>query len=473
MSSLNSALLVSRSGLDATSVWSDATSRNIANANTAGYVRKDVSFTSLSPSSGGAVTTEIQREVDSSLDRIYRTETAKMSTQQQIYEGVQAYTAILGQPDDDASPVAKLTALQTSFDMLVNDPGDASAQQGVLDAASAMAQSLNDTSDALAQVKGEVETEIKYNVSDLNTALLKIADLNKQLTATTSGSMDSAEMQDAMGRQVEAISAIMNVQVRTDSSGRVSLYTAGGTQLVDGSSVNDLRYDQSGGKLYAGTAEITPGASGVRGFDAGSLAGLFTLKDDTFPTFQSQLDTMAAALVNGFQGADTSLSSGQAGLFTDAGAAYDPASLPGLAGRISVNAAVDPSQGGTLSRIRDGVGATSAGAASDATQVQAFQGVFSQSVAVTPATALAAGMTLGDYAANMVSYQQAQGTQAQATYTALATSAQTIDASRQSIQGVNIDDEMQKLIVIQHSYAANSKMMSAIAQMMDDLIQAV
>lgn len=472
--SLNSALLVSKSGLDATQTWSDLTARNIANASTEGYVRKDAAFSTLAPGSGGGgVVSEVKREVDATLDRMYRTETGKMSTQQQIYEGVQAYASVLGTSGDGSSPSEKLTALQTSFDTLVNEPASPAAQRGTLDAAKAMAVTLNTASGALQQVGSEVTTEIKYNVTDLNRAMMKIADLNKQLTSAVGGSVNGAELQDAIGGQVNAIAKIMNVQVRTDAMGRVSLYTAGGTQLLDGSTVSSVRFDASSGKLFAGQTEITPGAAGVRGFDGGSLAGLFALKDEVFPTFQAQLDTMAAGLVQGFEGADASLSAGQAGLFTDAGAAFDPTRLQGLAGRIAVNAAVDPAQGGTLSRLRDGVGAVTPGNASDAGQVQAFQQVFTQAVPVTASTGLPSGLNLGDFAANMISYQQVQGSQAQQTYTALATSAQAIDASRQGIEGVNIDDEMQKLIVIQHSYAANSKMMTAVAQMMDDLIQAV
>lgn len=472
--SLNSALDVARSGLQANQMWSDVAARNIANANTDGYVRKDVAFSTRAPESGaGTVVTEIKREVDASLDRMFRTETGKMAKQQQIYQGVQAYTAILGQPGDDQSPVAKLTALQTSFDTLANAPGSAAAQRGVLDAAQQMVSSLRDASNMLGQVGQEVTTEIKYNVTDVNKALYTLTNLNTQLQNAQANSVPSADLRDQVDQQVKAISAIMDVQVRTDASGAVSLYTSGGTPLLDGNRVSDVRYDASTGKLYAGQTEVTPGGSGVRGFDGGSLAGLFALKDQILPTFQNQLDTMAAGLVQGFEGADSSLSAGQAGLFTDAGAAFNPANLSGLAGRIAVNAAVDPAQGGTLSRIRDGVGATTPGAASDATQIQAFQQVFSSAVPVSAATDLPSGLTLSDYAANMVSYQQVTGTTAQSQYTSIATSAQTIDASRQSIQGVNIDDEMQKLIVIQNSYAANSKMMSTIAQMMDDLIKAV
>lgn len=472
--SLTSALSTARSGLDATQVWADVTSRNISNANTDGYVKKSVAFTTTSAGQGGVVeATAVRREVDASLDRMYMAASGQMATQQSIYEGVQAYTAILGQPDDAQSPVSKLTALQTAFNTLANAPGNAAAQQGVVDAANTMAKSLNDAASTLGEVQGEVTTEIKYDVTDLNKTLYQIADLNKQLLAAKTGAPVTADLQDQMGRLVQQVSQLMDVQVSTDSTGQVSLYTAGGSPLVEGQKVDDVSYNDSTGKIFAGTAEITPGASGVRGFENGSLAGLFQLKDEILPTFGHQLDSFAANLIQGFQNQDASLAAGQAGLFTDAGAAYNPAQVDGLASRIAVNAAVDPAQGGTLSLIRDGLGATTPGAAGDATQVNAFLQVFTQPITNTPGTDLPDGLTLGDYAANMVSYQQVQGTQAQQNFNQLQTTAQTIDASRQSVEGVNLDDELQNLIVIEHSYAANSKMMSTISQMMDALIQAV
>jgi flagellar hook-associated protein 1 len=472
--SLNSALITARSGLDATQVWSEVTSSNIANVNTDGYVRKEVGLTTTSAGQGGLVqVSDIRREVDASLDRMYRLESGKMSKQQAIYEGVQAYTATLGQPSDATSPASRLSALQTAFGTLANAPGSAAAQQGVLDAAKTMASSLNQASATLDEVQGEVTTEIKYDVSDLNKTLYQIADLNKQLVGAQQDSVAGVNLKDQMGKLVQSVSKLMDVQVSTDGNGQVSLYTAGGTPLIEGQNVSDLRYDDSTGKLYAGSAEITPGSTGVRGFENGSLAGLYQLKDSTLPTFRKQLDDFAANLIQGFQSQDASLTAGQAGLFTDAGAAYSAANLDGLAGRIAVNAAVDPAQGGTLGRIRDGVGAATPGAAGDATQVNAFLKVFSQPTTAAAGTDLASGMTLSDYAANMISYQQVAGTRAQAQYQSLQTSAQAISSSRQSIEGVNLDNELQKLIVIQHSYAANSKMMSTIAQMMDALIQAV
>lgn len=472
--SLTDALNASRSGLVATQTWSQLTARNIANANTDGYVRKDISFGTRTLGGGGTVqVTEIRREIDGSLTRMYRGENSKMAKYQAIYEGIGEYTATLGQPSDEFSPASRLTQFQTSLDTLVNSPGNAGAQRGVLDSAQALATSLNTASDTLGRVQGEVSREIKYDVSDVNRALYKIADLNRQLSGNGTVSVAGADMQDEIDRQIQKISQIMDVRVSHGTDGQVNLYTAGGSALIEGDKVSDVRYDEPSGKLYAGQTEITPNSSSTRGFENGSLAGLFSLKDDVLPRYQLQLDEFARSLVQGFEGADASLSAGQAGLFTDAGAAYDSTKLQGLAGRIAVNDAVKPDKGGTLSRLRDGIGASTSGPAGDATQLNAFAAVFDQPLTIDPATKLPDGMTLADYASNMVAAQHVEGSRAQTNYNTSRTTAETVDASRQSVQGVNIDDELQKMMVIQQSYAANSKMMTTVMNMIDTLLQAV
>ncbi len=48
-----------------------------------------------------------------------------------------------------------------------------------------------------------------------------------------------------------------------------------------------------------------------------------------------------------------------------------------------------------------------------------------------------------------------------------------VQASRQNVEGVSIDDELQQLMLIEQSYAANSKMLTAVAEMLDTLLAAV
>jgi len=76
-----------------------------------------------------------------------------------------------------------------------------------------------------------------------------------------------------------------------------------------------------------------------------------------------------------------------------------------------------------------------------------------------------------------VAASQAVGMQqtAQATWTANNTSrtqqAQAAQTSLSNATGVNVDDELQRLIVVQNTYAATTQVIEAAAKMLDQLNQ--
>ena len=99
----------------------------------------------------------------------------------------------------------------------------------------------------------------------------------------------------------------------------------------------------------------------------GALQAAFDLRDRTGPETQASLDALARDLVERFQdpGLDPTLGPTDAGLFTDGGLAFDPLNEEGLSLRLEINSAVDPTAGGELWRLRDGIGAAAEGPPGD------------------------------------------------------------------------------------------------------------
>lgn len=462
-----------KSGLQANQKWSETTARNIANVNTEGYVRKETKFSSEGAPGVGVYVSDISREVDASLDRMHRYEKSKMSMDQTIFEGIEEYTSFLGQPNDERSPATKLLNLENSFLALSNNPSSTAVQGTVLDAAEDAAYSLRETSYTLNQLNSEVELEIKYEVSDLNENLYRLAELNKQIIRTPEPSVENGELKDQIGRILDDVSDIMNIRTVFQNDGRVSLYTGDGSAMVEGQSVNDITYNQGTGQLMLGNTDISPNNPGARSFQFGRLGGLMKLKDDIMPRFQLQLDEFARSLIQNFENSDSSLPAGQAGLFTDAGSAFDPAQLNGLASRISVNDAAKPAEGGDLWRLRDGFGATNEGPAGATGQITAFMDSFNATQNYAAGTDLPNNINIKTFSSNMVAYQQTERTRSEISFAQTRSSAESIEASRISMQGVNIDDELQKLILIEQSYSANSQTLKTVSRMMDTLINII
>jgi len=469
--SLSSALNTAATGLATTQTQSRITADNIANAMTPGFVRREAVI--VTTGAGGSMVSEVRRDVDAALVRMARAESGKMAHQEAINDGLNSYTLYLGQPGDGLSPADKFSSFNTAMTTLVNMPSSAGAQSAAVYAAEDLAASIRGASDTLGGLRVEVDMEIRYEVADLNQALYDLADLNSRQRDFGPGTMEAAQAADAMDGLLDRVAEIVGIRVTENSDGQVSVYTTGGAALLEGDQVQDVTYSPGEGRFFAGGTEITPGREGVRGIDEGSLAGYAELHSEILPRFQLQLDEYARGLIQAFEDADASLAPGEAGLFTDNGGAFDAASLDGLASRLRVNDAVSRSGASEVWRIRDGMSVATPGEAADATQIQGFIDALDGPVDADPATGLYAGVSVADFAAEMISSQSAERARVENNYNAARSAAEMVQASRQNVEGVSIDEELQKLMLIEQSYAANSKMLTAVAEMLDTLLAAV
>ncbi|WP_134680634.1 flagellar hook-associated protein FlgK [Paracoccus ravus] len=443
--SLSSAIGAAKSGLTTTSIQAELVARNIANASTSGYTRKSANL--MTTAGGGVYVATIDRQVDSMLNRLDRANISKLAALETVADGMKAYTDFLGQPDDETSPVASLASLKEALITLSGGVSDRSAQLAVISAARNMASNLNSLSDTLSSIGGEVEMNIRYDVAELNTALYDIAALNKKITAGGAGSDLVSQYQDQMDQLLQTVAGYVDIQTVTDNQGIVTVLTGGGVELVSASSVHDVTYDPGTGRLRAGQNDMTPGNSS-RSFTAGSLAGLFELRNGTLPSWNGELQGIKDALVDGF--AQAAPLGNDAGLFIEA------------AGKLAVNPAVDPSAGGDAGLLQSGGGDLAPG---DGSIVNAMLGVFS--------TPQGGSASLTEMVATIVAGQQQLRADKDAAVTLTSTTAATISASRENLQGVNVDDELQRLLLVEQSYAANAKVLSSVTEMLDSLLQAV
>ena len=465
---LSAALDTARSGLTASGIQTSLVADNIANAETDGFTKKTGDL--VTTNTGGVEVSAVERSVDSMLQRLDRSNISKLASETTIADGLKAYTDYLGQPSDEISPAAKLSNLSDALITLSSMPSEESAQIQVVTMAQNLSDDLNDLSDTLSGVSDEVEMNIRYDVASLNEALQSIATLNNSISGAVEGSSALASYEDKRDLLLDEVSGYMDIQILTDSSGMTNVYTGGGAELVVGKQVQTVSYDAGAGTLKAGDVDITPGQQ-IQGISEGSLSGLFTLHDEIIPEMTAQLDSYATNLIASMQTANA-FGTGGTGLFTDAGVAYDASTtmVDGMASRISVNTEVIGSLGGDPNLLQTGGVATTP--SGDASNINAILDVMDQTVTIDTA-GLGNDMTLSEMSTTMTSSHQAVRANYDLAVETTTTASDTIAASRLNFEGVNIDDEMQKLIIIEQSYAANAKVLSTISDMMDTLINAV
>jgi flagellar hook-associated protein 1 len=211
---------------------------------------------------------------------------------------------------------------------------------------------------------------------------------------------------------------------------------------------------------------------------SGTLAGLATLRDDTTVTYQAQLDEMANGLISAFAETNPSNSSDtEAGLFTNGTSTALPTSsqVTGLAGTITVNAAVDSSQGGNPEDLANGINFNfnTSNQGSFNTQLQQYLTNLSANQTFSSAGQIGTSNTLEGYATASVSWLDAeqQNVSSESAYQSTLLSTSTTALSNST--GVNLDDEMSQMLDLENSYSASAKLLTTISDMFSDLTSAI
>ena len=215
-----------------------------------------------------------------------------------------------------------------------------------------------------------------------------------------------------------------------------------------------------------GVPLVPAGAGGLAG---GTLAAAFQVRDVDLVDAQNNVDQMAADLISRFQdpNVDDTLAIGDAGVLTDAGDAYDGSSLTGLSARISVNAQVDPAQGGAVWRLRDGVNASTTGVSGNSALLQ------SMSSALTDSRASGSDSTLLSAAGRAANIEAGIGSQ-RITYEAdlsFETSRWSSFKEAEAADGVDTDYELQVLLRVEQAYAANARVIQTVDTLMQRLME--
>jgi flagellar hook-associated protein 1 FlgK len=154
-----------------------------------------------------------------------------------------------------------------------------------------------------------------------------------------------------------------------------------------------------------------------------------------------------------------------AGLFVDDGTGV------GAAGRIALNAAVDPTQGGAAWRLRDGLAAASPGDEGNGAILQSLADAMSTARAATGWVTQNASADAGTMASELASFYAARAAGGEESRAYLAGRQTTLAESEMNVIGVDTDAELQSLTLVQQAYAANARVLSVIDDLMKRLLE--
>lgn len=470
MGSLFSALDSAASALDAFQRAVDVTQNNVTNANSPGYAVQVPVFQSQDLQSGnglsGGVLEQTQNERNPFADAAVRQQLSLQGAAQQLQTSLTPLQNVFDVSSGSAIPSA-LNQLFSSFSQWSTQPSNAVYQTAVISAAQQTATAFQQAASQLSSIQSSTVQDLQSTVSQINQDAASIQNYNVSLSQQ-GGADPGAQAQ--LESTLEDLSGLANVQVIAGNSGTVTVLLGGQTPLVIGSQVDQLQVQSvatNGENGPPNQAIVDSNGNDVTSqITSGSLSGLLTAVNDVIPslagggTQTGGLNTLAKGLADAVnnlleQGSSTATPPYQAGvpMFT-----YNAASPAGIAASLSVNPALTP---GGLAATNPGPPVESNGIALQLAGLDNAPG------------GQIGGMGFTQYFGTLVSQVGNAVSNASTSATAQTQLVAQAKNLQQQLSGVNLDDEAIRLVQLQSSYQAASKVVTVIDELTQSLMTMV
>lgn len=255
-------LNIAYTGLLASNAALNTTSNNIANVQTEGFSRQQVTqqasnalrvFQTYGCAGAGVEVLAIERIRDDFYDGRYWDNNAKVgehSMKQYYMKQVESYF------DDNGKNAGFKTVFDqfmiTGMQELLKDPSGDTAKSQFVGYAGALTEYFNGLAGNLESMQKDVNQEIKLKVDEINSLAGEIATLNKQINTIELSGMKANELRDRRTLLLDQLSEIVDVETKetpiTDTNyperetggTRFLVKIAGGQLLVDGNEYRGL-----------------------------------------------------------------------------------------------------------------------------------------------------------------------------------------------------------------------------------------
>jgi flagellar hook-associated protein 1 FlgK len=451
MSSLFGALSIATGAMAAEQGAMDATTNNVANANTPGYSRLVPVLVESDPIVLGSVTygegVALQK-LQSVRDPILQL-SIDQATQEhgQLNTYVSAMQQAQVQFTSSNSDIpSEISNFFSSLNQLSTDPTSIPLRQSVLAAAESLATVFNQTSASLTQQQTSTDQSVTQTVQQVNQLTGQIATLNTQISQLQGVGQDASAFEDQRDVAIGQLSSLIDVSsFKSDNS--LTLTTANGAPLVVGGQSFALttQTNASGFQdVYSQGVDITSKLT------SGQLAGLIQVRDQALPGLVSNLDTLASGLANALNTANAK--------------GFD------LYGNPGGNLFVPPSVSG------QGYAATMAVAITDPELIAASSDGSQGSngnVAVLAAVQnadVAGGQTPTDYYSSIVANVGNDVSNGSAELTSTQLALTQLQDQLGSVSGVSLDEEASNMVQYQRAYDAAAEVVTTVNDMLYTVI---
>ena len=282
------------------------TSNNIANANTAGYVRQRTEFAAIpgTPSGrytigAGVTVADVTRAYDEFLSNNLRTTTSNEQRYAVFGDFATRLDGILGNPDTGIS-----SAIQRFFnqvEVVGRDPTSIAQRQQLLSEGESLAARFKQLDSQLNGLGNEVDGRLRNATSAVNQLTKQLADVNGQIIEA--GARAAPGLFDQRDKLLRDLGTQIDISTVSAPDGSVTVFAGNGQSLVLGVRALELttvpdNFDATRLQLAVnngGTLQVI--STKVNG---GVVGGLLAFRNDVLDDSQRDLGQLAAGIAEVF-----------------------------------------------------------------------------------------------------------------------------------------------------------------------------
>lgn len=259
MVSLFSSLNIASNALSVNQSAISVVSHNVANMNTEGYSKQRVNLATRNiagvigdnveaqvRSNGGVMIANVMRYNNDYLNSYYRSQLSDLNKYEQQLGNLSDLAGIFDDLEGEGIDGA-LSKFYEALNNLNEYPASSTARINFIECAKTLTSVLNSKSQQLAQLNskalgdGESEDSLKNSliysrIGTFNDKLAELAEVNKALQTTQTGTLTANNLLDKRDLILNEIAEYIDIETKEAPNGSVTLY-AGGTELVKGAVV--------------------------------------------------------------------------------------------------------------------------------------------------------------------------------------------------------------------------------------------
>jgi flagellar hook-associated protein 1 len=448
--SLFTAVNIANSGLAGVSASMQVISGNISNAQNPNYTRKSV-LLNADPTTGGVIVSGYARVTNKSLDKLLFNALGNNGLRSTQQDYLQRLQSLLGSSQDTPTLTNLMSDFAAAWRQLSVSPDNETQKQNVIFTAQSLAREVNRLSTGLTDITNNLQDDVTSEIEHINSLLSEIEELNDRIAASQSpGEQRSAgDLMDVRDAKVRELSTLTGIQVFERTRNTIAIYTPNGMPLLD-NTASQFSWD--------GTTITNQSSSDVTALlTGGKIEAMIGLLDQGTPTALN--DPGKASIYKVQQQLQEFVD-----LFTDAGSTFVTAYNSATTGTGELASGfftgTTPATFAVNANLLNGT----------STLKEAAAVPLADDMDVTTRNITTAGLSISntDYAGytNAIITAQNQNTQFIASQASIfSKQAEDYTQRLQSEIGVNLDEEVAALSLLQNNYAAAARVLSVIQEM--------